>query len=83
MRFRNYDITRADQYNIVLSTVATNQKTGEEYLSQPKYFNSWEKAIERALELGLKSEDANQILADIKKAKQEIIEEILKVKKLV
>lgn len=83
MRFRNYDITRADQYNIVLSTVAINQKTGEEYLSQPKYFNSWEKAIERALELGLKSEDANQILADIKKAKQEIIEEILKVKKLV
>ena len=83
MRFRNYDITRADQYNIVLSTVAINQKTGEEYLSQPKYFNSWEKAIERALELGLKSEDANQILADIKKAKKEIIEEILKVKKLV
>ena len=82
MRVGEYDISRGDQFNIVLSKVAKHKKTGEEYLSQARYFSTWDAALFRALDLGINSEDVKEVLKEIRQTKKEIINELKKLKEL-
>ena len=82
MRFGNFDISRADQNNITLSNVCTSKTSGAEYLNNQKYYSTWEAAIIRAFELGLRSETAEELLKEIQSSKKEILSELKKLKEL-
>lgn len=76
MRVGKYDIRRGDPLNIVISEVVAKKATGEEYLSNSKYYSTWESALVRALELHIVSPDVKTILKEIKSAKEEIIKAV-------
>lgn len=82
MRFGNFDISRTDQNNITLSNVCTSKTSGAEYFNNQKYYSTWEAAIIRGFELGLKSETAEGLLKEIQSSKKEILSELKKLKEL-
>ena len=77
MRVGKFDISRGDPLNIVISEVKVSEKTGEEYLSNAKYYSTWESALVRALELHIVSPDVKSILKEIREAKEAIIKEVV------
>lgn len=82
MRVGKHNIERSDQYNVTITDITINQKTGEEYLSNARYHSTWEGALTRCIELNIVSTEVKDMLNEIRVAKEEIIKEIQKLKKL-
>ena len=82
MRVGKHNIERSDQYNVTITDIAINQKTGEEYLANPRYHSTWEGALTRCIELSIVSTEVKDMLNEIRVAKEEIVKEIQKLKKL-